>query len=149
MEQQGYIIEIVDDKTAKLKMQRHSACDSCGKCKSSSDSKDIVVEVDNSIGAKIGDRVLVNMESMNVLKATFIAYVIPLIALLVSTIGTFYILEGMDISNSEAISGIVGFITMAVFYMYLRKNDSKFRESREYIPIVTKVLVNKDLEINL
>ncbi len=26
MNQQGFIMEIVDDRTAKLKMQRHSAC---------------------------------------------------------------------------------------------------------------------------
>ena len=32
MNQQGFIVEIVDDKTAKMRMQRHSACASCGKC---------------------------------------------------------------------------------------------------------------------
>ena len=31
MNQQGFIVEIVDDKTAKMRMQRHSACASCGK----------------------------------------------------------------------------------------------------------------------
>ena len=29
MNQQGFIMEIVDDRTAKLKMQRHSACAAC------------------------------------------------------------------------------------------------------------------------
>ena len=29
MNQQGFIIEIVDDKTAKMIMKRHSACSSC------------------------------------------------------------------------------------------------------------------------
>ena len=34
MNQQGFIVEIVDDKTAKMRMQRHSACAPCGKmCK--------------------------------------------------------------------------------------------------------------------
>ena len=62
MNQQGYIIEIVDEKTARLKMQRHSACASCGKCQTlSSETKDILVEVDNTIGAKIGDHVEVNI----------------------------------------------------------------------------------------
>ena len=32
MNQQGFIIEVVDKKTAKMIMQRHSACASCGKC---------------------------------------------------------------------------------------------------------------------
>ena len=58
MNQQGFIVEIVDDKTAKMRMQRHSACASCGKCaKLTSESQDLVVEVDNQIGAKVGDHV--------------------------------------------------------------------------------------------
>ena len=79
MNQQGYVIEIVDKNTAKLRMQKHSACASCGKCKDlSSESKEILVEVDNTIGAKIGDYVEVNMENINVLKATALAYLVPL-----------------------------------------------------------------------
>lgn len=141
MNQQGYIIEIVDDKTAKLKMQRHSACASCGKCVTSSEKKDIIVEVDNSIGAKIGDHVEVNMETVNVLKATAIAYLIPLVALLVGTIGTYYALEAMGIgANIEVISGAVGILLMLITFFMLKKNDKKFRDSKEYIPIVTKVL---------
>lgn len=141
MNQQGYIIEIVDEKTAKLKMQRHSACASCGKCVTSSEKKDIIVEVDNSIGAKIGDHVEVNMETVNVLKATAIAYLVPLVALLVGTIGTYYALDAMGIgANIEAISGAAGIsLTLITFFM-LKKNDKKFRDSKEYIPIVTKVL---------
>ena len=111
MNQQGYIIEIVDDKTAKLKMQRHSACASCGKCQTlSSESKEILVEVDNSIGAKPGDHVEVNMENMNVLKATALAYLVPLIFLLVGTIVSYFMLD-MIISTQgiivELISGII------------------------------------------
>ena len=43
MNQQGFIMEIVDDRTAKLKMQRHSACAACGKCATtnSAESKEI------------------------------------------------------------------------------------------------------------
>ena len=82
MNQQGYIVEIVDSVTAKLKLKRHFACASCGKCATTSEEKYIIVEADNTIGAKVGDRVEVNMETVNVLKAAFIAYTIPLLALL-------------------------------------------------------------------
>lgn len=144
MNQQGYIIEIVDDKTAKLKMQRHSACASCGKCQTlSSESKEILVEVDNSIGAKPGDHVEVNMENMNVLKATALAYVVPLIFLLVGTIVSYFMLD-MIISTQgiivELISGIIGIILMLLSYVILKRNDSKFRDSRKFIPVITKII---------
>lgn len=144
MNQQGYIIEIVDDKTAKLKMQRHSACASCGKCQTlSSESKEILVEVDNSIGAKPGDHVEVNMENMNVLKATALAYLVPLIFLLVGTIVSYFMLD-MIISSQgiivELISGIIGIMLMLLSYVILKRNDSKFRDSRKFIPVITKII---------
>ena len=75
MNQQGFIIEIVDDTTAKMIMQRHSACAACGKCtKLSSECQDLVVEVDNSIGAKKGDHVEVSMESVNISNSKYWSY---------------------------------------------------------------------------
>lgn len=142
MNQQGFIIEIVDDKTAKLKMQRHSACAHCGKCITSSETKDIVVEVDNSIGAKAGDRVEVNMDGVRVMKATAIAYMIPLVALLAGTIVAYFGLQAIGLNSGiEIISGIVGLVSTGVAFLIIRKNDKKFRDSGEYIPKVTRILV--------
>lgn len=142
MNQQGYIIEIVDEKTAKLKMQRHSACAACGKCVTSSETKDIVVEVDNSIGARVGDHVEVNMDNVDVLKATVIAYIVPLASLLVGTIGTYFVLDFLEVkSGIEIISAVVGLLLTAITFVIIKKNDRKFRDSRAYIPIVTRILI--------
>ena len=150
MNQQGYIVEIVDNITAKLKLKRQSACASCGKCATTSEEKDIIVEVDNSIGAKVGDRVEVNMETINVLKAAFIVYTIPLIALLIGIVGTFYALNAINFNgNIEAISGVVGLVLTFIVFLILKKNDKKFRDSKEYIPIVTRIIVSERNEIRL
>lgn len=150
MNQQGYIVEIVDSVTAKLKLKRHFACASCGKCATTSEEKYIIVEADNTIGAKVGDRVEVNMETVNVLKAAFIAYTIPLLALLLGTVGTFYGLKAINIKNNvEIISGGAGLIFTILSFLILKKNDKKFRESKEYIPIVIRIIVSSGNEINL
>ena len=144
MNQQGYIIEIVDEKTARLKMQRHSACASCGKCQTlSSETKEILVEVDNTIGAKIGDHVEVNMDNMNVLKATALAYIVPLVFLMLGTIGSYFVLDKLiEVQGIgvEIISGLIGIAMMLISYVILRINDNKFRESRKFIPIITNIL---------
>ena len=117
MNQQGFIVEIVDDKTAKMRMQRHSACASCGKCaKLTSESQDLIVEVDNQIGAKVGDHVEVSMETVKVMKATMLAYIL------------------------EVISGLCGLLCTFLSYLYLRKNDKKYRDSRDYIPVVVRIV---------
>ena len=150
MEQQGYIIEVIDKKTAKLKMQRHSACASCGKCATTSEKKDIIVEVDNTLGAQVGDKVKVNMETVNVLKAAAIVYIVPLVALLVGTIGTYFVLDLLKISiYVETISGAFGLVSMLISFLILKKNDNKFRDSREYIPIVTEVVLKQGTDIKI
>ena len=142
MNQQGFIVDVIDEKTAKLMMQRHSACASCGKCtKLSSECQDLVVEVDNSIGAKIGDHVEVSMESVKVIKATVLAYALPLLFLLMGTICTYYILELIKYEGPiELISGLAGIVCTLISYLILNKNDKKFKESREYLPKITRII---------
>ena len=146
MNQRGYIIELVDGTTAKIKMQKHSACAACGKCASSTDKKDIIVEVDNNIGAKVGDYVEVNMDSVNVIKAAAIVYIVPLIALLGGTIVSYGIFNFIDIGmNKEVLSGFVGIVLTIISYLLIKSKDRKFRESRNYIPIITKVINTIDI----
>ena len=141
MNQRGYVIELVDGTTAKIKLQKHSACAACGKCASSADKKDIIVEVDNNIGAKVGDYVEVNMDSVNVIKAAVIVYIVPLIALLGGTIISYAILNFIDIGmNKEVLSGFIGIVLTIISYLLIKSKDRKFRESRNYIPIITKVI---------
>lgn len=146
MNQRGYIIELVDGTTAKIKMQKHSACAACGKCASSTDKKDIIVEVDNNIGAKVGDYVEVNMDSVNVIKAAAIVYIVPLIALLGGTIVSYVIFNFIDIGmNKEVLSGFIGIVLTIISYLLIKSKDRKFRESRNYIPIITKVINTIDI----
>ena len=146
MNQRGYVIELVDGTTAKIKMKKHSACAACGKCASSTDKKDIIVEVDNNIGAKVGDYVEVNMDSVNVIKAAAIVYIVPLIALLGGTIISYGIFNFIDIGmNKEVLSGFVGIVLTIISYLLIKSKDRKFRESRNYIPIITKVINTIDI----
>ena len=142
MNQQGFIVEIVDDRTAKMRMQRHSACSSCGKCaKLSSDTQDLVVEVDNQIGAKVGDHVEVSMETVKVMKATMLAYVMPLIFLILGTAVSFFVLNAISFKGPlEVISGLCGLLCTLLSYLYLKKNDQKYRDSREYIPVIVRIV---------
>jgi sigma-E factor negative regulatory protein RseC len=90
------------------------------------------------------------METVNVLKAAAIVYTVPLIALLIGTIATYFILNLSKINvDVEVVSGSIGIGLMLLSFVVLKLNDSKFRESREYIPVVTEVLIKQGCEIKL
>lgn len=141
MNQQGYVIEIVDDKIAKLKVQRHSACASCGKCSSAHKNKEILINADNTIGAKLGDYVEISMKNINILKVTSIVYLCPLIGLFIGTLFTYLILQSMHSSfNIDILSGISGFLCMGIIFLLIRYNEKRFKQSKEFIPNIIKII---------
>ena len=150
MDQKGYIIDIIDDDIATFKMERLSACASCGKCIGSKnpESKEIIVEVENKIGAKAGQYVEVSMEQIDVMKAIFIMYGIPLVALIIGSVGSFYLLGsiGMDGKKLELISFFVGLVFTGIAYLYIKTKDKSYRERRKYMPTVTRVLIDLNME---
>lgn len=129
MNQDGYIVEIIDEDTAMMRMMRMSACAKCGKCMSaSSESEEILVEVDNTIGAKVGDHVVVSMEHINVMKATFLVYVIPMVLLIVGIVGSYYALNAIGFNGAtEVVAAVIGIALMGLSYIYLKINDKSLK----------------------
>lgn len=150
MRNTGIIVETLDHSIAKLKMKQHSACAECGKCHTESESKDLLVEVDNTVGAKIGDLVEVDLEAANVLQAAAIAYLIPLASLLIGVIVTYQILDSISYNGSkEILSSLVGVVTMAISYVIIRINDNKFKQSKKYMPIVTNIVKSNGIPLDI
>ncbi|MDY5965021.1 MAG: SoxR reducing system RseC family protein, partial [Peptostreptococcus porci] len=109
---------------------------------SNSESQDIIVEVQNKIGAKKGQYVEVSMEHIDVMRAIFIVYGIPLIALIIGSVASFYLLENIGYTGNklEILSFVFGLVLMGISYIFIKKKDNSFRESRRYMPTVTRIV---------
>jgi len=79
MEEKGRVVK-VENGVAQVEMERTSACARCGICLQSSQGKSVLY-LEDSLGAHPGDEVLVSVESKEVLKAAFLVYLFPLVAL--------------------------------------------------------------------
>lgn len=109
---------------AKVIVKRHSSCENCGACGMS--AKPVMAFIlNNEIGAKIGDKVIIEMRSKALFKAAFLVYSIPLAALIIGfllgqSIGE---LRGMRPDKAEFIGIGTGFLFLCLAFFGLRRLD--------------------------
>ncbi|GEM_PF-1210437 len=83
MEEQGVIKE-VEDFRALVEVKRSALCDGCqakGVCHLSPDEGIRLVWAENSLSAKAGERVVLSLDDLRVLKGSFIFYLTPVFSL--------------------------------------------------------------------
>ena len=114
MEQIVRVKETHDNGTATVFLQRESACSGdCHKCSGCGAAKEIMVfEARNPIGAKRGDKVVIESQTGPVMKAVGIFYVLPLVLFFLG-----YLLgEKWGLGGLFGILGFVAAIVLTVFY---------------------------------
>lgn len=81
--EEGIVVRI-DAAGAWVKTIRSDACESCsskGACHTMGGGKEMEVAVVNPIGARVGDRVVIKMNTPAFLKGTFLVYLFPVLLL--------------------------------------------------------------------
>ncbi len=114
MLQTAIVIAISDNSIAQVSVKRASACGhdctSCGACGIM--DKPLIVEVENSIGAKLGDTVEIESESKKILYLASVVYLLPLLMFFVLYL-LFFSFTKSDILS--LLIGGVGFVLGIVF----------------------------------
>jgi len=121
MEEEGRIIKIEGD-LARVEVERKSACRACGLC-SLRRGNTMIAEVENTIGAKVGERVKIEIPASVVLKGAFLFFYIPLIALI---LGILLEIKLTNFPTGGLTLGLSFFILSFVFsWLYNRKTKAK------------------------
>lgn len=140
MRREGKITGVEGDN-ATVVLMKHSACGDCGACQMGHENMNIKIEALNTASAKVGDKVLVDMDSPDVLFAAFIAYGIPLIMLIIGIAGSAFLFNKLGMTNNlELYSLIIGVVLLTATYVVIKKQDNKFKESKKYLSIITEII---------
>ena len=133
--EEGIIIE-VGDNIAKVKVGRHSDCSNCGACPG---SNSVIIDANNKIGAKIGQRVAFEVKETNVLGGAFIVFVMPLIVAFIGAICGRFIANyiGANINVFQIAGGVIAFLLSLIF---IKLFDKAATLSEETKPVITRIL---------
>lgn len=121
VEQKGIVIKKQEDKLV-VKIEQKSTCSSCharGAC-TSLDKKDKEIEIKSKDAANynIGDEVIITISTKLGMKAVFIAFVLPLILLVIALFLSIKIF-----SLSQSLSALISLVVLAAYYFLLYKQN--------------------------
>lgn len=138
MKEIGVVLK-TSGKDAVVMIKRHAACGDCGACQVGKEKMTMETRAENAAGAKVGDEVTVEMEFSGVIKATSIAYGIPLIAFLIGCALGYPIAQtaGWDMVLTPFFCGII--MTVLAF-LGIRLADRRGRFNSKYRPVVTEII---------
>ncbi|SHK13779.1 positive regulator of sigma(E), RseC/MucC [Geosporobacter subterraneus DSM 17957] len=132
----------VKGNLAKVEVRRVSACgENCANCKGGCAPTNIYIEVINSIGAKQGEYVEIEMSTRTFLAAVLITYGLPLIMLFIGIFSGNALVNNMGLKiNNDMAGAILGFIFMALSYIFISKLDKKYNKQRKIKFEIKKIL---------
>jgi sigma-E factor negative regulatory protein RseC len=127
--------------TAWVRTTRSSACKSCSSrhtCQGEASGKEMEVEAMNTAGAKVGDRIVLNIRTSSLLKATFLLYVFPILAMILGALigQTIALKRGSDPSGLSALFAF-GFFGLA--FVIIRITGKRLSKDTNYKPEIIKV----------
>ncbi len=133
--EEGVVIEVFDG-LARIRAMRGTSCDGCGAramCKPV-EGTNVVIEAKNNIGACVGERVEVAMEPGTFIKASFIAYIVPLISFFVGAV------IGKGIGGTDIWAVLCGLLFMLLSYSGIWLYNKRALRERKYQPVIRAVL---------
>ncbi len=135
------VVEQVSDTQAHIRMQRSPACASCGSrhmCYSDS-NEDLLVEIDNTLKAKVGDRVEISMPTGSLLRLSVLVYCGPILAMIAGAyVGqTWAEAVGAEPTPASIFGGIAA-LTSA--FIGLKRYDRAAKAKGRFLPRMTRIL---------
>ena len=142
--EEGVVTQVGPPGIAQVKTVRSSACKACSarhSCKPG-ESKEMEVTVIDPVGVKPGDRVLLTLNTGNLLKATFLLYILPIVGLLAGAVlGNHWGHQwGLSSGGQSGLSALLGFVGLAIAVLFVRWKGNQLGRNKEYRPRISRIL---------
>lgn len=138
-------IEQTERSRAQVRIERSASCSQCesrGACQTVG-SKSMVIDVSNSLHAKVGDRVEIGVPTHSFVKLALLVYLLPVIALIIGALLGEAWGHSLGLESSLA-AVLVGGLTMGLTFTILRWFDRSAREKKDYQPIMTRIILSAE-----
>jgi sigma-E factor negative regulatory protein RseC len=145
--EEGVVIKIGNSATptAWVKTTRSSACKSCAareSCNADGAGKEMQVEAINSAGAKVGDRIVISIKTASLLKATFLIYIFPILAMLAGAFVGQELAIDSGSQDPSGLSALVAFIFLGLAVLIVKLLGKAMALKKEYTPAIIRIIAH-------
>jgi len=120
MNEYGQVVK-TENKKALVMFRRTSACGKCQACGMLSGQNEITVEVPNDLGAREGQLVEVNIVMKKAIRASAIAYVFPLVMLILGAVLGWLLTDLWNVfANRDVTMALCALIFAALSFLLLK-----------------------------
>jgi sigma-E factor negative regulatory protein RseC len=135
------VIKALEGRIAVAVTTREDACEHCSArdtCHAvGGTGANATVRAINTVDAQVGDTVTIAMASTTLLKASFLIYMVPVLALIGGILIGFLVNSLVGINESVAV-GISSGLCLVAAFVWLRKKGKDLGQRTEYIPQIVE-----------
>jgi sigma-E factor negative regulatory protein RseC len=140
--EEGVVFKISTPGTAWVRTTRSSACESCSSrhaCQQGEAAgKEMEVEAINTVNAHVGDRIVLNIRTASLLKATFLLYVFPILAMLAGALLGQWVAQTRG-SDPSSMAALFAFAFFGLAFVVIRVAGRRLAKDKSYRPEIIKV----------
>jgi sigma-E factor negative regulatory protein RseC len=134
------IVTRTDRSTAWIKTIRSGACEGCSSkdsCGESHNSKEMTLELKNTLGVQTGDQVVIGIETKPMIILSFLLYVFPILLLIAGAVIGDSIAPVIGMNNSIC-AMILGFSFFGAAFLFIRKTQVSLTQKEEFKPFLVR-----------
>lgn len=123
MTQEGIVTKAMDNGLAEVMVERTTACGECANREVCQYTSEIRTYAKNTIGAREGEKVIIQSKSSEIIGAAFLLYIVPLIVLLAG----YMLIARTGAPEMHCIAGAFGgfAVAVAIVTIYQRQRTKK------------------------
>lgn len=116
------IVRKTDGKQAEIEIARGTSCgEKCSSCKIGCSGTGIIVKLDNTIDAEVGDRVRIETKASNIIFSAIFVYLVPVIMMVMGMVfGSRLMQKAFPGINPDTTGLMFGITALIIFYFLLK-----------------------------
>ncbi len=137
---EGIITSTFENKVW-VKTVRSKTCESCeshDSCETASKAQEMTIQLENSLNASIGDRVIVGFRTAPLLKVTFLLYIFPIILLIAGAAAGDALAVKLR-TDPSITSLIAGLICFSIAFIVIRIINNAWAKKEEFQPYLMRL----------